>query len=62
MKRTVTGIILTGIETNQYFHATPRCLRHMYAEIRVASDISVLPELSEQERRMSIALQTDFKI
>ena len=54
MKRTVA---VSGVETNQYFHANYDCLRTVHHEIRAAPDIAALPELSEQERRVVSALR-----
>jgi hypothetical protein len=48
---------VSGVETNQYFHANYDCLRTVHTEIRAASDIAGLPELSEQERRVVSALR-----
>lgn len=54
MKRTVA---VSGVETAQYFHVNYDCLRTVHHEIRAASDIAALPELSEQERRVVSALR-----
>jgi hypothetical protein len=49
MKRTE---ILSGVETDRQFHANYNCSRDFHQEIRNASVVDDLPELSEQEKRV----------
>lgn len=50
-------LVISGVSTVQYFHANYDCLRSVHHEICGASSIAVLPELSEQEKRVVNSLR-----
>jgi pSer/pThr/pTyr-binding forkhead associated (FHA) protein len=58
MKRTET---FSGVDTDRYFHANYGCLRYFCEEIRDASDVDDLLELSEQEKRIANSLRDEIK-